>query len=104
MIGIDTNVLVRCIVRDDAQQSVKAAELFERRVHRLKGLPEDVLEAIEAAKMDFEHRHRHRCVPHGLYLGRSRPVHRTDCACRVKHAGIPCEMRLIPSNSAASIC
>lgn len=57
MIGIDSNGLVRYIMRDDAQQSAKPAELFERRVHRLKGLPEDLLEAIAAAKMDASHDH-----------------------------------------------
>lgn len=32
--------------------SLWLSRAFERRVHRLKGLPEDLLEAIEAAKME----------------------------------------------------
>lgn len=37
--------------------SLWISRAVERRVHRLKGLPEDLLEAIEAAKMDASHDH-----------------------------------------------
>jgi predicted nucleic-acid-binding protein len=112
MIGIDTNVLVRYLVRDDQLQFVKARRLINREVStgepvlvsllvlletewvlrsRYELAKGDILVAfsalLEAAEVDFEDE---QSVEHAIYVWKDSAAEFADCLINARNRRLGC--------------